>query len=92
MVIYCGVFTPCKDCNIETRSRDYAIVDEAVFSPCLAVPSRAEPSRTEPKRERVTHRIASPRCCQATAINTWMTQQLKAFSHMSDPRVYRRSQ
>jgi hypothetical protein len=33
---YCGVFTPCKNCNIETRSRDYATVDEAVFSPCHA--------------------------------------------------------
>jgi hypothetical protein len=33
---YCGVFTPCKNCNIETRSRDYATVDEAVFSPCRA--------------------------------------------------------
>jgi hypothetical protein len=46
---YCGVFTPCKNCNIETRSHDYATVDEAVFSPC-----RAQPSRDE-------SRIASPR-------------------------------
>jgi hypothetical protein len=34
--IYCGVFTPCKNCNIETRSHDYATVDEALFSPCRA--------------------------------------------------------
>jgi hypothetical protein len=27
----CGVFTPCKECNIETRSGNYATVDEAVF-------------------------------------------------------------
>jgi hypothetical protein len=27
--IYCGVFTPCKDCNLETRSRDYATVEES---------------------------------------------------------------
>jgi hypothetical protein len=46
---YCGVFTPCKNCNIETRSQDYATVDEAVFSPC-----RAEPRSDE-------SRIASPR-------------------------------
>jgi hypothetical protein len=36
--LYCGVFTPSKNCNIETRSRDYATVDEAVFSPCRAAP------------------------------------------------------
>jgi hypothetical protein len=34
--IYCGVFMTYKNCNIETRSRNYATVDEAVFSPCLA--------------------------------------------------------
>jgi hypothetical protein len=58
----CGVFTQCKICNIETHSRDYATVDEAVFSP---------------SRERVAHRVASPRlvCRQATATNTWMTQE-----------------
>jgi hypothetical protein len=39
---YCGVFTPCNNCNIETRSRDYATVYEAVFSPCRAEPSRHE--------------------------------------------------
>jgi hypothetical protein len=38
---YCGVFTPYKNCNIETRSRDYATVEEAVFSPCRAEQSRA---------------------------------------------------
>jgi hypothetical protein len=58
--LYCGVFTPCKNCNIETRSRDYATVDEAVFSPCRAEPKRAEESRTDPSRERVAIRIASP--------------------------------
>jgi hypothetical protein len=67
---YCGVFTPCKNCNIETRSRDYAIVDEAVFSPC-----RAEQNRTEPWTSRSSRRIASPCCFQATAINTWITQE-----------------
>jgi hypothetical protein len=50
--MYCGVFTPCKNRNIETRSRDYATVDEAVFSP-----SRAELSVTS----RASRRIASPR-------------------------------
>jgi hypothetical protein len=62
---YCGVFTPCMNCNIKTSSRDYATVDEAVFSPC-----RAEPWR-------VSHHVASPRlvCCQDTAINTWTTQE-----------------
>jgi hypothetical protein len=42
---YCGVVTPCKNYNIETRSRDYATVDEAVFSPCLAKQSQPETSR-----------------------------------------------
>jgi hypothetical protein len=42
---YCGVFTPCKNCNIETRSRDYATADEVVFSLCRAKQSQAEPSR-----------------------------------------------
>jgi hypothetical protein len=51
---YSGVFTPCKNCNIETRSRDYATVDEAVFSPC-----RAKESQTELSREWVAHRLAS---------------------------------
>jgi hypothetical protein len=63
--LYCGVFMPCKNCNINTRSHDYATVNEAVFSP-----SRTEPSRDE-------SRVASPSliCCQATTINTWMTQE-----------------
>jgi hypothetical protein len=67
---YCGVFTPCKNRNLETRSRDYATVDEAVFSPCRAELCRVVLSRAWP-------RIASLRlaCCQATAINTWMTQE-----------------
>jgi hypothetical protein len=39
---YCGVFTPCKNYNIETRSHDYATVDEAVFSPCRAELWRVE--------------------------------------------------
>jgi hypothetical protein len=41
----CGVFMPYKNCNIETLSRDYATVDEAVFSSCCAKPRRAELSR-----------------------------------------------
>jgi hypothetical protein len=38
---YCGVFTPCKDCNVITRSHDYATVEEAVFSLCQAELSSA---------------------------------------------------
>jgi hypothetical protein len=62
---YCGLFTPYKNCNIETRSRVYATVDEAVFSlralPSRADESRGEPNWTEPSRERVRSslRIAS---------------------------------
>jgi hypothetical protein len=75
---YCGVFMPCKNCNIETPSRDYAIVDEAVFSPCRAEQSRSELRKAEPiqavnKSLFASHRLTS--CCQATAINTWMMQE-----------------
>jgi hypothetical protein len=45
---YCGVFTPCKNCNIEIRSHDYASVDETVFSPCRAELCRAVTSRALP--------------------------------------------
>jgi hypothetical protein len=45
---YCGVFKPYKNCNIETRSRDYPTVDKSVFSPCLAETSCS------------SHRLASP--------------------------------
>jgi hypothetical protein len=34
--MYCGIFAPSKNCNIETRSHDYATVDEAVFFLCRA--------------------------------------------------------
>jgi hypothetical protein len=68
-VKYCGVFTPCNKYNIETRSSDYATLDEVVFSPC-----RAETISSMPWR--VAHRLASRRlvCCQATTIYSWMTQ------------------
>jgi hypothetical protein len=59
-VEYCGVFTPCKNCNIETCSRDYTIVDEAVYSPCRAEDSRLEPRRAEAGTYLYLRRIASP--------------------------------
>jgi hypothetical protein len=34
--------------NLETRSRDYATVDEVVFSPCLVVPLPAPPHISSP--------------------------------------------
>jgi hypothetical protein len=42
---YCVVLRPCKNFNLETRSRDYASVDEGVLSPCLAELCRVVPSR-----------------------------------------------
>jgi hypothetical protein len=51
---YCGVFTPYKNCNIETRSRNYTIADEAVFSLC-----HAEQSQAVNELLIVSHRIAS---------------------------------
>jgi hypothetical protein len=61
-VEYCGVFTPCKNYNIETCSRDYTIVlvDEAVYSLCRAEDSRPEPRRAEAGTYRHLRRIASP--------------------------------
>jgi hypothetical protein len=50
----CDVFTPFKNCNIKTRSSDYATLDEEVFSPCQAELCRAVTSRASP-------RIAWPR-------------------------------
>jgi hypothetical protein len=81
--LYCGVFTPCKNCNIETRSHDYATVDgSGVFSE----PSPAELSRDE-------SRIASPRLLPGNSYKhlddarvgkgyvtaSTVTQQLKRF-------------
>jgi hypothetical protein len=100
---YCGIFTPCKNCNIEIRSRDYATVDEAVFSPCRAEPSRAVTSRA-------SRRKASPRLLPgnsykhlndkrvrkghvtASAVTSrvsTVTQQLKRFPRVRSG-VYRR--
>jgi hypothetical protein len=91
----CGVFTPFKNCSIETRSRDYATVDEAVFPPWRAKQNRAEPWRVAHRLVSssitshrlaspliASHRLASPRlvCCQATAINTWMTQEWRGVT------------
>jgi hypothetical protein len=62
LVKYCGIFTPCENCNIETRSCNCAIVDEAVFSPC-----RAEDSQAVNESLFASHRLTS--CCLATAVN-----------------------
>jgi hypothetical protein len=57
---YCGVFTLCKNCNIETLQRLRNSRRSGVFSVLSrAEPNRAEPSRTEPSRDK--SRIASPR-------------------------------
>jgi hypothetical protein len=86
------------------RSRDYATVEEAVFSPCLVEPSRAEPSRAV--MSRVSPHIASPgnsykhfnderkgKCnVTASAVTSRVStvrQQLKRFPRVRS-RVYRR--
>jgi hypothetical protein len=48
--LYCGTFTPWKNCDLETRSLEYATINEAVFFPyraelCRVLPSRASPPR-----------------------------------------------
>jgi hypothetical protein len=60
-ITYCGVFTPYKNYNVETRSRDYAIVDEMVYSPCCAEDSRPELRRAEALTSRYLHGITPPR-------------------------------
>jgi hypothetical protein len=79
---YCRVFTPCKNCNIETRSRDYATVDEAVFPPWWAEPSRDEPTRISSPRllpgnsyKHLDNAIVGKGHVTASAV----TQQLKCF-------------
>jgi hypothetical protein len=72
--MYFGVFTPCKNCNIETRSPNYATVDQAVFSPSRAELCRAEPSR--PVMSRASPRIASPRLLPGNS-----------YKHLDDARV-----
>jgi hypothetical protein len=67
----CGLFTSCKNCNIETCSRDYATVDEAVFSP-----SRAEPSRAE---SRSYKHLDNARVGKDHVTASAVTQQLKRF-------------
>jgi hypothetical protein len=89
---YCGAFMPCKNSNIETRSHDYATIDEAVFSPCCAETFRS------------SRRIASPRLLPgnsykhlddarvgkghvtASAVTSSVSsdETIKAFSRMSD--------
>jgi hypothetical protein len=75
---YCGLFTPCKNCNIETRSRDYATVDEAVFSPC-----RAE--------SRSYKDLDNARVGKGNLTASAVTQQLKRFPHVRS-RIYTSSQ
>jgi hypothetical protein len=99
IVSYCGVFTPCKNCNIETRSHDYAIVDEAVFSSFRGEQNLAEAWTSHSSRHLTSLLPGSSykhldnarvRKGHMTALAT--TQQLKVFSRMSDPRVYRSPQ
>jgi hypothetical protein len=78
--------------------RKYAIVHEAVFFPC-----HAKDSRPEASHERITVRVTSPHLVlpgnsykhlddagiRKGHVTALATTQLKAFSRMSDPRVYR---
>jgi hypothetical protein len=59
-ISYSGVFTPCKNCNIETlwqlrNSRRSGVF----FVPCRAEPNRAEPSRAVNGSLIESHRLAS---------------------------------
>jgi hypothetical protein len=91
--IYCGAFMPYKNCNIEIRFRAYTIADEAVFSPCRAEPNLAEASGTEPLSPGNSYKhLDNARVGKGHVTALATTQQLKAFSRMSDPRVYRSSQ
>jgi hypothetical protein len=78
---YCGVFTPCKNCNIETHSHDYATVDEAVFSPCWAEQSRHESCIVSPHLlPGNSHKhLDDARVGKGHVTASAVTQQLKRF-------------
>jgi hypothetical protein len=71
----CGVFTPCKNFNIETRSRDYAIVHEALFSLCLA-------------ESRSYKHLDDSRVGAGSRDRVSSDATIKAFSRMSDQELY----
>jgi hypothetical protein len=92
MAQYCGVFAPCKNCNIETRSHDYATVDETVFSPCGAEPSRDESRTTSPRLlpgnsyKHLDDARMGKGHLTATAVTSHVSSDatIEAVSHMSD--------
>jgi hypothetical protein len=93
---YCGVFTPCKNCNIETRSYDYATVDEAVFSPCWGelwrIPSPCLlPGNSYKHFDNTRVGKGHMTVSAATSRVSTVTQQLKRFPRVRS-RVYRSSQ
>jgi hypothetical protein len=57
---YCHIYA-MQEFNLESRSRDYATIDEAVFSPCRADLCRVVSCR------------ASPRSFLGDTVNAWMT-------------------
>jgi hypothetical protein len=85
---YCGVFTPYKNCNTETRSRDYATVDGAVFSSCRAQPSRAEPNRTVTSRAVLLY-VSVIRCECVTQLlkNPIIRTRTRLISEVHDRQV-----
>jgi hypothetical protein len=92
--LYCGVFTPCKNYNIETLPRLCNSRRSSVVSvPCRAELNLAEASWTEPLSPDNSYKhLDNARVGKGHVTALATTQQLKAFSHMSDPRVYRSSQ
>jgi hypothetical protein len=74
--MYCGVFTPCKNCNIKTRSHDYATIDEAVFSPCRDESRIASPRLLPGNNYK---HLGHEKVGKGHVTSSAVTQQLKRF-------------
>jgi hypothetical protein len=80
---YCGIFTPCKNCDVETRSRGYATVDEAVFSLSRTMTSRASHCLTSFVAGNSYKHLDDARVGKVHMTTSTVMQQLKHFC-MSD--------
>jgi hypothetical protein len=91
--ISCGVFTPCKNCNIETRSCDYATADKAMFSPCRAelriLLPHLLPGNSYKHLDDARVGMGQVTASAVTSCISTVTQQLKHFPRVRS-RVYRR--
>jgi hypothetical protein len=102
----CRVFTPFKNCKFETRSRDYATVDEAVFStfraelvvPCgavlteprLASPRLASLSLSDKCKRLDRAKIGTGHVTSASVLTSRVSAMKQQQKHCGLPRVWSR--